>query len=160
MASRPYASPALLLLTSARVPPELLEAAIARAHQEHERLHIVIPAVLPPTLPISAMPPHLAARVNALRRTAAETLARLRAPGRVEIVRGRDARSVLLAASVEPPCEVVLVGSAGWSLRRAARGVAPVTVLSDRGRRHHGRSGSTTVPASGPVSPGVHSAGM
>lgn len=151
---------ALLLATSARVTPELLEAAITRAHCEHERLHIVIPAVLPPTLPISAMPPHLAARVNALRRAATEALARLRAAGRVEIVRSRDARSALRAAIVERPCEVVLVGAAGWSLRRAARGFAPVTVLSDRGRRRDGRSGSTTVPASGPVSPGVHSAGM
>ena len=142
------------------MPPELLEEAIARAHQEHERLHVVIPAVLPPTLPISAMPPHLAVRVNALRRVAAETLARLRAPGRVEIVRSRDARSALLAATVERPAEVVLVGAAGWSLRRAARGVAPVTVMSDRGRRHYGRSGSPTVPAQGPVSPGVHPAGM
>jgi hypothetical protein len=152
--------PVLLVTTSAHVPPDLLEAAIGRAHQEHERVHVIIPAVLPPTLPISAMPPHLAARVNTLRRTAVDTLARLRAPGRVEIVRSRDARSALLAATVERPAEVVLVGAAGWSLRRAARGVAPVTVLSDRGRRHYGRSGSTTVPASGPVSPGVHSAGM
>jgi hypothetical protein len=152
--------PVLLVTTSAHVPPDLLEEAIGRAHQEHERVHVIIPAVLPPTLPISAMPPHLAARVNALRRTAVETLARLRAPGRVEIVRSRDTRSALLAATVERPCEVVLVGAAGWSLRRAARGVAPVTVLSDRGRRLSGRSASTTVPASGPVSPGVHTAGM
>jgi hypothetical protein len=152
--------PALLVTTSAHVPPDLLEAAIGRAHQEHERVHVIIPAVLPPTLPISAMPPHLAARVSTLRRTAVETLARLRAPGRVEIVRSRDTRSALLAATVERPCEVVLVGAAGWSLRRAARGVAPVTVMSDRGRRHHGRSGNTTVPAQGPVNPGVHSAGM
>ena len=123
-------------------------------------MHVVIPAVLPPTLPITAMPPHLAARVNALRRVAVKTLARVRAPGRVAIVRGRDTRSALLAATVERPAEVILVGRAGWSLRRAARGVAPVTVVSDRGRRRHGRLASTTVPAQGPVSPGVHSAGM
>jgi hypothetical protein len=150
----------LLVTTSAHVPPDLLEAAIGRAHQEHERVHVVIPAVLPPTLPISAMPPHLATRVNTLRRVAVETIARLRAPGRVEIVRSRDTRSALLAATVERPAEVVLVGAAGWSLRRAARGIAPVTVMSDRGPRHYGRSAGTTVPASGPVSPGVHSAGM
>ncbi len=129
------APPVLLVTTSARVPPELLEAAIVRAHSEHERLHVVIPAVLPPTLPISAMPPHLAARVSALRRTAAGALARLRAPGRVEIVRSRDVRSALLAATTERPAEVVLVGAAGRSLRRAARGIAPVTVIGDRGRR-------------------------
>ena len=140
MVPRSYESPVLLLVTGARVPPELLEAAIAQAHQEHDRLHIVIPAVLPPTLPISAMPPHLAARLNALRRAAAGTLAHLRTPGRVEIVRSRDARSALLAATVERPAEVVLVGAAGWSLRRAARGVAPVTVISDRGRRHIARA--------------------
>ena len=97
------APPALLVTTSARVPPELLEAAIARARGEHERLHVVIPAVLPPTLPISAMPPPLAVRVDALRRAAAGALARLGAAGRVEIVRSRDARSALLAATVECP---------------------------------------------------------
>jgi hypothetical protein len=136
------APPALLLTTSARVPAELLEAAIAQAHRDFDRLRVVIPAVLPPTLPISAMPPHLAVRVDALRQAAAGALARLRAPGRVEIVRSRDTRSALLGAAVEPPCAVVLVGAAGWSLRRAARGIAPVTVISHRGRRGIARSAS------------------
>jgi hypothetical protein len=109
-------APVLLLTTGARVPPELLEAAIARAHQRHERLHVVIPAVLPPTLPISALPPHL-------------------------------------AATAERPAEVVLVGRAGWSLRRAARGIAPVTVTSDRGlrpssgSRPDGRDAILSIPA-------------
>jgi hypothetical protein len=159
MAASSPAPSVLLLATSARVNPELLEEAITtRAHRQHERLHVVIPAVLPPTLPISAMPPHLAARVNALRRAAAHTLARLRVPGRVEIVRSRDARSALLAAAVDHPREVVLVGAAGWSLRRAARGIAPVEVISDRGRRHDSRS--RTVAAQGPATSGVHPVGM
>ena len=158
MAASSPAPSVLLLATSARVTPELLEEAITRAHRRHERLHVVIPAVLPPTLPISATPPHLAARVNALRRAAAHTLARLRVPGRVEIVRSRDARSALLAAAVDHPREVVLVGAAGWSLRRAARGIAPVEVISDRGRRHDSRS--STVAAQGPATSGVHPVGM
>ncbi len=110
MTAVPPAPAVLLVTTSARVPPELLEAAIVRAHSEHERLHVVIPAVLPPTLPISAMPPHLAARVSALRRTAAGALARLRAPGRVEIVRSRrriagsrpDERDAILSIPARP----------------------------------------------------------
>ncbi len=158
MAASSPAPSVLLLATSARVSPELLEEAITRAHSQHKRLHIVIPEVLPPTLPISAMPPHLAARVSALRRAAAQTLARLRVPGRVEIVRCRDARTALLAAAADHPREVVLVGAAGWSLRRAARGVAPVEVISDRGRRHDSRS--STVAAQGPATSGVHPVGM
>ncbi len=155
MTAAPPVAPVLLVTTSARVPPELLESAIARAHAEHERLHIVIPAVLPPTLPISAMPPHLAARVDALRRSAVGTLARLRAPGRVEIVRSRDTRSALLAATAERPAEVVLVGAAGWSLRRAARGIAPVTVISHRG--HGGIARSRSAPRDGILSPPARS---
>lgn len=118
--------------TGARVSPELLQTAIARAHQSHDRIHVVVPAVLPPTLPISAMPAHLAARLNALRDVAVAALARLEARGRVQIVTGRDVASVLRAAPGRRPAALFLAGTAGWSLRRAARGVAPVTVVSDR----------------------------
>ena len=128
--SRPLRS-CLLVVTGARVEPELLETAIARAHTEHDRLHVVIPAVLPPTLPISAMPAHLAQRPDALEHGAVEALCRLGARGRVEIVTGRDVRSIMLAAAGRVD-RVVLAGSAGWSLRRAARGIAPVTVIRDR----------------------------
>ncbi len=137
----------LVVVTGARVAPEVLATAIARAHHEHERLHVVVPAVLPPTLPISAMPRHLAARVEALRRTAVETFARVGATGRIEIVSGRDVRSVMLAAACGRIGAVVLVGNAGWSLRRAARGIAPVTA-------HGGRSGSREpdrLPARSPM---------
>ncbi|HEY3765086.1 MAG TPA: hypothetical protein VGL44_07995 [Gaiellales bacterium] len=126
----------LVVATGAHVAPEVLATAIARVHDDHERLHVVVPAVLPPTLPISAMPPHLAARVDALRRTAVETFARVGATGRIEIVSGRDVRSAMLAAACGPIDAVALVGNAGWSLRRAARGIAPVTA-------HGGRAGSS-----------------
>ena len=131
----------LLVVTGARVAPETLEAAIERAHTACGRIDVLIPAVLPPTLPISAMPRHLALRLSVLRERAIETFARLQARGRIDIVPTRDVCSALRAASAGRPDEVILAGTAGWRLRRAAHGIAPVTVVSDRATRSR-RSGA------------------
>jgi hypothetical protein len=123
----------LILTTSDRVGAELLETAITRAASEHARLNILIPAVLPPTLPISALPPRLAARLDALRAAAAMTCDRIGAPARIEVVQCRDIPTLLKrCVARRRPAEIVLVGSAGWALRRAAHGPVPVTVLSER----------------------------
>ena len=98
-------------MTGAHVVPALLETAIARAHRDHERLHVVIPAVIPPALPISAMPDGLAERVNALRRAAIGAFTRLQARGLIEVVPTRDARSALLAAVTE----VGRITSCSWA---------------------------------------------
>jgi hypothetical protein len=81
------------------------------------------------------MPPHLAQRLNLLRERAIETFARLQARGRIDIVPSRDVPSMLRAASARRPDEVVLAGPAGWRLRRAAHGIAPVSVVGDRAVR-------------------------
>lgn len=125
---------ALLLVTRPGVAPALLETAIARAHRDHEQLHVVIPAVIPPTLPISAMPAGLAERVDSLRRTAIEAFAQLQARGRIDVVPSRDARSALLAAVAEVPDRVLLVGAPGRSLRRAAQRLTAVTVVAETDR--------------------------
>jgi hypothetical protein len=100
-------------------------------------LHVVIPAVLPATLPLSAMPERFAQRVNALRRVAIESLAGLRVGGRIEIVPTRDPRSALTTAVAGTPDRIFLVGAAGWLLRRTAEGIAPVTVIAERPPRRH-----------------------
>jgi hypothetical protein len=128
----------LLVVTGARVAPETLDRAIVRAYALGGRIDVLIPAVLPPTLPISALPSHLAQRLNALRSRAIETFARLQACGRIDIVPTRDVCSALRAASTRRPDEVILAGTAGWRLRRTAHGIAPVTVVSDRASRSRG----------------------
>jgi hypothetical protein len=131
----------LLVVTGARVAPETVERALLRAHAACGRIDVLIPAVLPPTLPISAMPRRLVQRLSVLRERAIETLARLGAPGRVDIVPTRDVCAALRAASARRPDEVILAGTAGRRLRRAADGVASVSVVSDRGSRP-GRAGA------------------
>jgi hypothetical protein len=124
----------LLVVTGARVSPETLETAIQRAHAACGRIDVLIPAVLPPTLPISAMPGHLALRLNVLRERAIQTFARLQAHGRIDIVPTRDVCAAVRAASARRPDEVLLAGTAGWRLRRAAHGIAPLAVVNDRAR--------------------------
>ena len=80
----------LIVCADPRVEPELLTGAIDDALVRAPRgeiavVRVLIPAVLPPTLPISAWPPRLAARLNRLREAAEQ------AAGALELtVPGRD----------------------------------------------------------------------
>jgi hypothetical protein len=130
----------LIVCTDSRVESQLLTDAvadvIARAPQsEIKVVRVLIPAVLPATLPISAWPPRLTARLDRLREAAEAAAGRLHPPCRVEIVPCRSVAALLNA--VWPVDALVLVGSAGWGVRRAARGVAPdlVVVPSRRAAR-------------------------
>jgi hypothetical protein len=122
----------LIVSADSRVDPELLTGAVDDALARAPRgqiavVRVVIPAVLPATLPISAWPPRLAARLNRLRETAEHAARALGSPCRVEIVPCRSVAALLNA--VWPVDALVLVGSAGWGVRRAARGVAPDVVI-------------------------------
>jgi hypothetical protein len=122
----------LIVCADSRVEPELLTGAIddavARAPRgEITVVRVMIPAVLPTTLPISAWPSRLAARLNGLREAAERVAGALGSPCRVEIVPCRSVAALLNA--VWPIDALVLVGSAGWGVRRAARGVAPDVVI-------------------------------
>ena len=122
----------LIVCADSRIEPELLTGAIddalARAPRgEIPVVRVAIPAVLPATLPISAWPPRLAARLNGLREAAEEVAGSLSSPCRVEIVPCRSVPALLNA--VWPVDALVLVGSAGWGVRRAARGVAPAVEI-------------------------------
>jgi hypothetical protein len=73
--------------------------------------------------------------VTRLRRTARERLDALEIHGTVEVVPCRTVSGAIGALCAErPPAGIVIAGSAPWRLRRAIRGLAPVTVLPSRRR--------------------------
>jgi hypothetical protein len=124
------------VVTDTHVRPEALREAIAAAASDrgHVSVQVVIPVVLPAALPISAVPPRIAARANALLEQATASLEVAACPASAEIAPCRTVPRLLRELS--PMDRLILVGSAGWAVRRAARGVAAdVTVMSDRMRR-------------------------
>jgi hypothetical protein len=130
-----------VVVTDTHVRPDGLMDAIAAAAagRKHLSLEVVIPVVLPATLPISAVPPRIAARANALLEQAKASLELAACPAQAQITPCRSVAALLRELS--PMNRLILVGSAGWGVRRAARGVAgEVTVVSDRARRPTGRT--------------------
>ncbi len=122
-----------LVCPTRRVRPELLAKAIAEVAQGNCYVHVVIPAVLPAAMPISASPPRLAQRLEALRVAAERAVREPMRRGRIEITRCRNVQSAIgVAIERGMPDEIVLVGAAPWRLRRALRGVAPFRVVSER----------------------------
>jgi hypothetical protein len=126
----------LIVATDSHVSPDLLSSAIAEAAGDRLELppfvQILLPAVLPAALPISACPPRIAARLSRLGERAAADLRTLRLRGRVEIVPCRSVPALLAAA--DPVDSLVLAGRAGWAIRRAARGIAPELTFVPGGR--------------------------
>ena len=133
----------LIVCTDTRVEPQFLTGALAdavgRAPRDEIRVvRVVLPAALPSTLPITAWPPRLADRLEALRAAADEAGRSLQPPARVEVVPCRSVPALLDASW--PADALVLVGSAGWSVRRAARGVASdLTIVPSRRSRRRPR---------------------
>jgi hypothetical protein len=117
----------LIVATDSHIPSQLLADAVADAIRRGSGavtvVNVMIPAVLPPTLPVTAWPPRLAARLARLHDAMEPILESLHPKGRVEIVPCRSVAALLQA--VWPVDTLILVGRAGWSVRRAARGVAP-----------------------------------
>jgi hypothetical protein len=135
----------LIVCTDPRIEPELLtdavDGALSRAPRGAVRvIRIQLPAVLPPTLPISAWPPRLAERLERLCKAADAHGRSLTPRPRVEVVPCRSIPALLRATS--PVDALVLVGGAGWNVRRAARGVAPdVTIVPARRDRRRAEPG-------------------
>jgi hypothetical protein len=123
----------LICATRPRIKPELLRAAIAEVATGNCYVHVVLPAVLPATIPISAYPPRLAERLEKLRTTAERAVREPMRRGRIEITPCRSVQSAIgQAIEQEMPDEIVLVGAAPWRLRRALRHVAPFRVVGER----------------------------
>ena len=130
----------LIVCTDSRIEPQLVTDALARGARTVPRdeitvVRVLLPAVLPPTLPVSAWPPRLADRLERLRASVDERGRGSTPLARVEIVPCRSVPALLNAAW--PVDALVLVGRRGWGVRRAARGVAPdvAIVPSRRARR-------------------------
>ena len=138
----------LVVCTDTRIEPAVLAEALTRALARDPAgtnvVRVLIPAVFPPTLPISAWPPAMAGRLERLREAAEAVVAAGRAPGRVEIAACRSVADLLAAAW--PVDALSLVGRARWRVRRAARGLATdVVVVPSRKARGRG-----SLPASRP----------
>ena len=122
-----------LICPTRRVKPELLAEAVAEVGKGNCYVHVVIPAVLPATMPISAYPPRLAERLEALRIAAERAVREPMRRGRIEVTPCRSIQSAIGQAIEQGmPDEIVLVGAAPWRLRRALRGVAPFRIVSER----------------------------
>src|SRR4249919_3793706 len=123
----------LVVTASSGLPARTLEEAIDTAASDDASVAVVIPAVLPATLPIWAAPARVLDRVSKLRQAARERIRALDVEGSVEIVPCRSVHAAIAGLCGErPPTEIVIAGSAPWRLRRAIRGLAPVTVVPVR----------------------------
>jgi hypothetical protein len=130
----------LVVCTDTRVDPPHLTGAVTEALAREPAgitvVRMLIPAVLPTTLPISGWPPRLAQRLGRLRDAAEAAVASVRPRGRVEIAACRSVVDLLSAAW--PVDALVLVGGAGWRVRRAVHGLAQdVVVVPSRPSRRH-----------------------
>jgi hypothetical protein len=112
-------------VASSAVPARVLEEAVDRTAAAGGPVAVVIPAVLPATLPVWAAPARLLARVSRQRQAARDRLSALGVAGSVEVVPCRSAHAAISALCAEhPPSEIVIAGPASWRLRRALRAIA------------------------------------
>jgi hypothetical protein len=139
----------LVVPTSTRVSEEAIVEGVRLAVERGGGVHVVLPLVLPPTLPISAYPPRLQRRLQDQRRMVMDALRSTGRRGNVEIVRGRSVEAVISAVSAQAaPVELILAGSASWRIRRAVHRLAPFTVVPGAARRR-GRLRPATRPVAG-----------
>lgn len=150
----PSASPAaarrrglevVIVAADSRLRPDLLDDALCDVIRADAgslgSVRVLVPMVLHPTLPISACPPRIAVRLERLRQTAAGVIERMGVTGGAELAPCRSVPALVHA--VQHPDRLVLVGRAGWAVRRAARGAADDVVVvaapagRDAERRRH-----------------------
>jgi hypothetical protein len=106
------------------VPTHVLEAAVDATTSDGTSVVVVIPAVLPTTLPMWAAPARILARVSRQRQAARARMDALGLTGSVEVVPCRSVHAALSTLCAEhPPSEIVIAGSASWRLRRALRAI-------------------------------------
>jgi hypothetical protein len=145
----------LVVATDSHLSPDVLSSAIAEAAGDAlgfpPFVEILLPAVLPAVLPISACPPRIAARLEALRDRAAAELRARHMRGRVEIVPCHSVAALVAAAG--PVDTLILAGRAGWKLRRAARPVAPELIVISGGQVRRGQTRPVGQPRALPGKP-------
>jgi hypothetical protein len=111
---------ALVIAVDPSAPAPLIGDAIAAAAgvSDH-RVEMLIPFVVPSTLPIDAKLPGVGEALNPLREAAVEAMWAQGISGRAEIVPCRNLSALL--AALEAPARIVLLGSPDRQLRRALR---------------------------------------
>jgi hypothetical protein len=136
-AGSPRASREVLIVpTDSHVSPQAF-AEIVREEAlsaETRFVWVLLPVVIPPTLPIEAVPPRIAARLEHLRESADTALRASDVRGRVEVVPCRSVPALLAATGGRD--RLVLAGRAGWPVRRAAHGLfREIAVVPPQPRR-------------------------
>ena len=114
----------LVVAAGPAVPAEVVGDAVARTVRDGTPVAVVIPAVLPATLPLWAAPQRFLERVSRQQRAARERMASLELTGTVEVVPCRSVTAAIASlCSERPPAEIVVAGPASWRLRRALRAI-------------------------------------
>jgi hypothetical protein len=113
----------LIVPTDSHVSPRALADTVSdeALSAETRFVWVLLPVVVPPTLPIGAVAPRIAARLEHLRESADTALRASDVRGRVEVVPCRSLPALLAATGGRD--RLVLVGQAGWPVRRAAHGL-------------------------------------
>jgi hypothetical protein len=120
-AAAPYR---LVVAAGPAVPAEVVGDAVARTVRDGTPVAVVIPAVLPASLPLWAAPQRLLDRVSRQRRAARERMELLGLPGTVDVVPCRSVTAAIASlCSERPPAEIVVAGAASWRLRRTLRAI-------------------------------------
>lgn len=143
---RPESARTLVVPTGNRVSADAIASAIHSAVRDDGFIWVAIPCVIPPALPIGAVPPRLHERLRRQQQAALTAIRQTRGAGKVEIVPCRSVSAMIGAAcALEPVAGIVLAGPAGWWLRREIHGLAPVT--TGAGRTPRPTPPTPTVPA-------------
>jgi hypothetical protein len=134
--SRRASREVLIVPTDSHVSPKALADIVndEGLSTETRFVWVLLPVVVPSTLPIGAVPPRIAARLEHLRESADTALRASDARGRVEVVPCRSLPALLEATGGRD--RLVLVGRAGWPVRRAAHGLfGEIVVVLPQPRR-------------------------
>lgn len=146
----------ILVVDPGAAAPLVGDALAAAAGATGHRVEMLIPLVVPSTLPIGAELPGVAETLNPLREAAVEAMWAQGVSGRAEIVPCRSP-SVLIGA-LEAPARIVLLGSPDRRLRRTLRHVPaelitiPTKPAQRRARLLHRRP-AMSLGASTPAGP-------
>jgi len=123
----------VVIPSSPRVSDRVLERAVGHALAGGGAVRVLVPIVLPPSLPIHASPPRLLARAQHQRDVACRALARAGKPRLADLAQCRSLPSLVRTlCDEEDVAEIVIAGRASWGLRRALHGIKGSTVISDR----------------------------
>lgn len=126
----------LIVATDSHVSPQALADIVGdeALSAETKFVWVLLPVVVPATLPIGALPPRIASRLEHLRESADTALRASDVRGRVEVVPCRSVPALLVATGGGD--RLVLAGRTGWPVRRTAHGLfREIAVVPPQPRR-------------------------